>query len=128
MIGERIIPGHGGGSAVEASGGSMHAFGAVVRLLVAHADVFRRIDTPSLVQLPGFPRRFSIVGPRTCSSDEALAVARHGRHRIRSFSEPTLALASTDATRDLPDGSQWQPTTAVCLDGHGARVRRTHRP
>lgn len=60
-----------------------------------------------------------LLGPKTCSSGEALAVAFHGRPRTRSFGEPTSGLANANTAFDLPDGSQLQLMTAICIDRHG---------
>ncbi len=60
-----------------------------------------------------------LLGPKTCSSGEALAVAFHGRPDTRSFGQPTSGMANANATCDLPDGSQLQLTTAICVDRHG---------
>ncbi len=60
-----------------------------------------------------------LLGPRTCSSGEALAIAFHGRMQTRSFGAATAGLSSANATFNLPDASQLQLTTAVCVDRHG---------
>lgn len=60
-----------------------------------------------------------LLGPKTCSSGEALAVAFHGRPRTRSFGEYTSGLANANTAFDLPDGSQLQLMTAICVDRHG---------
>lgn len=60
-----------------------------------------------------------LLGTRTSSSGEAVAVAFHGRPRTRSFGQATSGQSNSNSTYTLPDGSQIYLTTAVDVDRNG---------
>jgi hypothetical protein len=67
-----------------------------------------------------------LLGPRTASSGEVVAIAFRGRPDTRSFGQPTAGLSTGNSGFRLPDGSKIFLTTAVDVDrtGHvyGERV------
>lgn len=60
-----------------------------------------------------------LVGERTASSGEAVAIAFKGRANTRFFGRRTSGLATANVIRPLPDGSTLVLTTADMLDRHG---------
>ena len=62
-----------------------------------------------------------LIGPRTASSGEAVAVAFHGRPRTRFFGQPTAGLANSNSTLRLPDGAIMNVMSAVDVDRNGQR-------
>ena len=62
-----------------------------------------------------------LIGPRTASSGEAVAVAFHGRPRTRFFGQPTAGLANANGTMRLPDGALMMVMTAVDVDRNGQK-------
>jgi len=60
-----------------------------------------------------------LVGPKTASSGEAVAVAFRGRPGTRFFGQPTAGLATSNRTYHLPDGGGLQLTTALMVDRKG---------
>lgn len=60
-----------------------------------------------------------LLGNKTNSAGEAVAVAFHGRPRTRTFGQRTAGRSTSNASYPLPDGSQLLLTTAVtvCRDG-----------
>jgi hypothetical protein len=62
-----------------------------------------------------------LIGPRTASSGEAVAVAFHGRPRTRFFGQPTAGLANANGTMKLPDGAMMMVMTSVDVDRNGQR-------
>lgn len=63
-----------------------------------------------------------LLGPRTASSGEAVAVAFVGRPHTRSFGAPTAGLASSNTRFPLPDGAAIYLTTAIDVDRTGREV------
>ncbi len=61
-----------------------------------------------------------LVGPKTASSGEAVAVAFRARPATRFFGQPTAGLATSNRAYALPDGGALRLTTAVMLDRSGA--------
>lgn len=60
-----------------------------------------------------------LVGPRTASSGEAVAVAFRARPETRFFGQPTAGLSTGNQTFPLPDGGNLLLTTSVFLDRSG---------
>ncbi len=60
-----------------------------------------------------------LVGPRTASSGEAVAVAFRARPGTRFFGQPTAGLATANSTFPLPDGGALLLTTAAMADREG---------
>lgn len=60
-----------------------------------------------------------LLGPRTASSGEAMAVAFRGRSQTRFFGRTTAGLATANGSFPLPDGGALRLTTAVMLDRDG---------
>lgn len=63
-----------------------------------------------------------LLGPRTASSGEAVAVAFIGRENTQSFGVATSGQASSNRKFPLPDGSAIYLTTAVDVDRSGREV------
>lgn len=60
-----------------------------------------------------------LVGAKTASSGEAVAVAFRGRPDTRFFGEPTSGRATSNRTYPLPDGGALLLTTAMFVDRQG---------
>lgn len=60
-----------------------------------------------------------LLGPRTASSGEVVAIAFRGRPGTRSFGQPTAGLSTGNSSFRLPDGSRIFLTTAVDVDRAG---------
>lgn len=60
-----------------------------------------------------------LVGPRTASSGEAIAVAFEGRPKSRIFGAPTRGRSTANSTITLCDGALLVLTTAVFADRNG---------
>ncbi|MFL6585536.1 MAG: S41 family peptidase [Luteimonas sp.] len=60
-----------------------------------------------------------LIGPRTASSGEAVAIAFKGRVETRFFGQPTAGLATSNQTFPLLDGSVMMLTTSVFVDRAG---------
>lgn len=69
-----------------------------------------------------------LIGPRTASSGEAVAVAFHGRPRTRSFGRATAGMANANSSHALPDGSLLLLTTAIDVDRNGVVFGKTVEP
>ena len=69
-----------------------------------------------------------LIGPRTASSGEAVAVAFHGRPNTRSFGRATAGKANANSSHALPDGSLLLLTTAIDVDRNGVAFGRTVEP
>jgi len=69
-----------------------------------------------------------LVGPRTASSGEAVAVAFRGRPETSFFGEPTAGLSTSNRSFDLPDGGVLALTTAVFTDRSGVEYPRGIQP
>lgn len=70
------------------------------------------------IDLSGIPVAV-LLGPRTSSAGEMVAIAFHGRPRTRSFGLPTSGQASANAPFPLKDGSRLALKTAIDVDRHG---------
>lgn len=62
-----------------------------------------------------------LVGPRTASSGEAVAIAFIGRDRTRTFGLTTAGLSTGNVPMVLPDGAMLVVTTSVDADRTGKR-------
>lgn len=60
-----------------------------------------------------------LLGSRTASSGEAVAVAFHGRPQSRSFGQASAGRSSINSSYPLPDGSLLLLTTALDIDRNG---------
>jgi len=60
-----------------------------------------------------------ILGPKTASSGEAVAVAFRGRPETRSFGQPTRGLSTSNDSFDLADGATLMITVARFEDRDG---------
>jgi C-terminal processing protease CtpA/Prc len=69
-----------------------------------------------------------LIGPRTASSGEAVAVAFHGRPNTRSFGHATAGLANANSSHALPDGSMILLTTAIDVDRNGVVFGKSVEP
>lgn len=69
-----------------------------------------------------------LLGPKTSSSGEAVAVAFHGRPLTRSFGQPTDGRSTANGSFKLPDGSQILLTTAVDVDRNGVAFGGVMQP
>lgn len=61
-----------------------------------------------------------LIGARTASSGEAIAVAFRGKPNVRSFGESTRGLSTANSTVSLSDGALMAITTSVFADRTGA--------
>src|SRR3954463_6255282 len=62
-----------------------------------------------------------LLGPKTASSGEAVAISFIGRPRTRSFGLPTAGLSTSNTDMKLPDGALILLTVAVETDRTGKR-------
>lgn len=69
-----------------------------------------------------------LVGPRTASSGEAVAVAFRARPGTKFFGQPTAGLATSNRPYALPDGGALRLTTAVLLDRSGEAYLQGIKP
>lgn len=69
-----------------------------------------------------------LVGPKTASSGEAVAIAFRARPETRFFGQPTAGLATSNQPYALPDGGVLVLTTAVFLDRTGEAYLRGVQP
>ena len=69
-----------------------------------------------------------LIGPKTASAGEAVAIAFRGRPHTRSFGEPTAGLTSGNEPFDLPDGSRIMLATVIELDREGNEHRGVLEP
>lgn len=69
-----------------------------------------------------------LVGPRTASSGEAVAVAFQGRPGTSFFGQPTAGLSTANQSFALPDGGAIALTTAVFLDRTGVAYLQGMQP
>lgn len=69
-----------------------------------------------------------LLGPRTASSGEAVAISFIGRPRTRSFGLPTAGLPTSNTDMKLPDGALILLTTAVEADRTGKRYGKEIPP
>jgi C-terminal processing protease CtpA/Prc len=60
-----------------------------------------------------------LLGTRTASSGEAIAVAFRGRPNARSFGQPTKGLSTGNQLYDLPGGARLGLTTTYFVDRTG---------
>lgn len=60
-----------------------------------------------------------LIGPRTSSSGEAVAIAFHGRADTEFFGAPSSGHSTANGEFRLPDGSVMHLTTSVDADRHG---------
>lgn len=60
-----------------------------------------------------------LIGPRTSSSGEAVAIAFSGRARTRSFGQPSDGRSTSNETIALPDGGTLLLSTAAFADRSG---------
>lgn len=85
------------------------------------------LDTPwevnaiegCVVTIPRDVRIAVLIGPRTASSGEAVAVAFSGRPNTRSFGLPTAGLSTANVGFGLPDEGILSLTTAMNVDRAG---------
>ena len=73
--------------------------------------------------VPSSARVALIIGPRTASSGEAVAVSFAGRPNTRRFGQPTKGLVTSNETFDLVDGATLIVTTARFVDRTGLTYR-----
>ena len=57
-----------------------------------------------------------LIGPRTASAGEAVAIALHSRAHSRTFGEPSRGVPTANATITLPDGGFLVLTVALQMD------------
>jgi carboxyl-terminal processing protease len=83
-------------------------------------------DTPWRIEFPGVSILdlssapvAVLIGARTTSSGEAVAVAFRGRPRTRSFGQPTAGLSTGNQLYDLPGGARLNLTTTRFVDRMG---------
>jgi hypothetical protein len=69
--------------------------------------------------IPQGARVAVLLGPKTASSGEAVAVAFSGRPNTRSFGRPTAGVSTANMSLDLPDGGMLLLTNAVDVDRNG---------
>jgi hypothetical protein len=69
-----------------------------------------------------------LLGERTSSAAEAIAVAFHGRPRTKSFGVQTAGRATGNRLFRLRDGSRLALTTSVMLDRNGLELGRSITP
>lgn len=69
-----------------------------------------------------------LIGPRTASSGEAVAIAFSGRARTRTFGLATAGLSTGNVPMTLPDGAMLVVTTAVDADRTGKQYGRGIAP
>jgi hypothetical protein len=75
-------------------------------------------DQPAMADLSHVPVAV-LIGPRTISSGEAVAVAFHGRPMTEFFGEPTGGRSTANGEFPLPDGSVLHLTVATDADRNG---------
>jgi hypothetical protein len=83
--------------------------GHVVLGLGPHFHRLKHPDAPVAV----------LIGARTASSGEAVALSFRGRRDARSFGEPTGGYSTSNTTRQLVDGSTLLSTEAIMVDRNG---------
>jgi carboxyl-terminal processing protease len=76
------------------------------------------VDTCSAA-IPQDARVAVLLGPRTASSGEAVAVAFSGRPNTRSFGRPTAGKSTANKSVALPDGGMLFLTSAIDVDRNG---------
>lgn len=69
-----------------------------------------------------------LVGPKTASSGEAVAIAFRNRPGTRFFGQPTAGLATANTDFPLADGGMLHLTTAATLDRAGTAYPQGVRP
>jgi len=69
-----------------------------------------------------------LLGPRTASSGEAVAISFIGRPRTRTFGLPTAGLSTSNTDFKLPDGALILLTIAVEADRRGKRYGKEITP
>lgn len=60
-----------------------------------------------------------LMGPRTASSGEIIAISFRGRERTRSFGLPTGGYSTANSMIPLPGGARFNITTAIDADRNG---------
>lgn len=65
-----------------------------------------------------------LVGPKTASTGEAVAVAFRARPGTRFSGQPTAGLATSNTTFPFPDGGALLLTTAAMADREGAEYTK----
>ncbi len=69
-----------------------------------------------------------LLGPRTASSGEAVAISFIGRPRTRTFGLPTAGLSTANQNFTLPDSSMLFVTVSVQADRNGTRYGHAIAP
>jgi len=91
------------------------------------ATICRTTDINYRLRQP-IPKVAVLIGPRTASSGEAIAVAFSARPNTRSFGLPTAGLSTGNATLQLSDGAVMYLTTSVYADRSGRQYGGTLTP
>ncbi|MDY0980348.1 S41 family peptidase [Stenotrophomonas sp. CFBP8994] len=74
------------------------------------------LDSASYVLRHPAPPVAVLIGPRTASSGEAVALAFRGRPATRSFGQKTSGYSTANVPTPLPDGSTLSLTVSVSVD------------
>ncbi len=74
------------------------------------------LDSASYVLRHPSPPVAVLIGPRTASSGEAVALAFRGRPATRSFGQKTSGYSTANVPTPLPDGSTLSLTVSVSVD------------
>jgi carboxyl-terminal processing protease len=84
---------------------------------VLHSNDSAFPNVPDLVSLPATPRHIALLlGKRTASSGEILALGFHAQSNVRSFGRPTAGKTSANSTVTLSNGGMASITTAALRD------------
>lgn len=77
-----------------------------------------QLDSPSYVLRHPAPPVAVLLGPKTGSSGEAVALAFRGRPATRSFGQETAGYSTANKPTPLPDGSILLLTGSISVDRH----------
>ncbi|WP_456362423.1 S41 family peptidase [Xanthomonas arboricola] len=70
----------------------------------------------------------ALIGPRTASAGEMVAIAFRGRPATRSFGQPSAGQTTSNRSVDLPGGGVLAIASSVLLDRNGQRVDGALQP
>lgn len=89
--------------------------------------VYCRVDQPFRLAVPD-PAVAVLIGPKTASAGEAVALAFRGRPRSRSFGASTCGLTTANSVFELSDGGLLFLTTMVEADRTGRQFSSSIEP
>lgn len=101
----------------EGRGGARQVVNVQGGALRMDTSVYPRVDYPAFAVTPRFIA--IIIGKRTASSGEILALGFKGQGNVRTFGQATAGLTTANKTTRLPDGGLLGLTTSRILDRAG---------